>query len=1592
VGVTQDRPGSQGESPVRDALLERIAEREPAERGAALAAFAAAYLRRLSVDAADALDPDSLLFELEGAFTLADRRGGEPLAVRAWDPAAEGAGYQPGGSVLETNTPDLPFLVDSVTAELEARGLEVRRLQHPIIGVERGPDGRILRIAAPRDGLPRESVMHFELDRRLPPEELRDLEAGVRTVLAQVRQVVADFPAMRERVGRLQELAGNGAARYDREEVAETVAFLNWLQAANFIFLGYREYDFRDERIAVRPGSGLGLLVDESTSSFAEGVPFAALPPGVRERALEGDLLVVTKANALSPVHRRARLDYVGIRRVAPDGRVVGEARLLGLFTTRAYAEPASETPLLGRKLRWILDAEELIEGSHDYKAAVGLFESFPKDELFAAPVEYLRGVIVTLLGSAVGGARLLGRRAPDGRSASLVAVVGRGRFNEVLLERLREVVGRALGADSVDAQIVLDEEREQVRVHLTVHAAGGLGPLDLEVLEPRAAALTRTWDDLLRDLLVARAGRREGRALAQRWSPRFPDYYKASNHPRLAVSDVLHLDRLDRGGEELAVGLQDEGDVGTGLTRFALYTRGGKIELSRVMPILEHLGLRVVEEVPTRLLGGDGQGWVQDFGVLGPGGEPLDLDAVGDRIADCAAAVFRGEAESDSLHRLIVLTGLDWRRLTFLRAYRKYRQRIGSRFTEGYQTDALAAHPALTEKLLELFEARFDPRRERDPGAEAALREEIVAALDAVESLDHDRILRNQLGLIEATKRTNAYRPGRGAIAFKLRSAEVPAIPQPTPQWEIYAYAPHVEGIHLRGGSIARGGIRHSDRMDYRTEVLGLMRAQLTKNAIIVPSGAKGGFLLKAGTDVETAYVSYVRALLDVTDNLVDGEVIHPEGVRVLDEDDTYLVVAADKGTARMSDTANRVAREYGYWLDDAFASGGSTGYDHKVLGITARGAWESLKRHFRELGLDPEADPFTAVGIGDMSGDVFGNGMLLSDRIRLLAAYDHRHVFLDPDPDPERGFAERRRLFDLGGSSWADYDRAAISEGGGVWSRAAKSIPLSAPVRAALEVEAEALPPTEVVRAILRAPADVLWNGGIGTVVKASTESDADAQDRASDAVRVDARDVRARVVVEGGNLGLTRRARVEYAAGGGRVNADFIDNSAGVDCSDHEVNLKILLGLAERAGELARPDRDALLREMTEPVVAHVLYDSFLQAQIVSQEHLASAGRMFAYEDLMAGLEAGGRLDRAAEALPTTEEMTERRRAGRGMQRPELAILVAYAKRDLARALRASALPDDPWLERDLRGYFPAAAVERFGHHLEAHPLRRRLVAMVNANLVVNSLGPAFVSQLEAERGAEPAEVVRAHRIAREVTGAPERWDAIEALTEVAPEVQVRLMAGADRLVETVTRWYLAWGAGAGLAEATTQGREGFLALADALPHLGSPDWRERCAEAAAELARAGVPAALAEEHPRMRVLASAPDVVRVGRATGRPVRDVAEAFLLVGDGLGVDWLERELDALRPETRTQRWALSAVREDLARARAELAERALGSADGARPVAEALEALLAQRAREVGRLRAFGQALSREAEGTGDRFAALSLAVRHLRAVAEA
>jgi glutamate dehydrogenase len=1592
VSSATDPRAAPAASPLVHELLARIDERVPPARVEVVREFARAYVRRISGEVVGTLNAEELFGQIMGAFELADGRRGEPFVLRAFNPTLDSDGYATVGSVVETNCEDSPFLVDSVSEELLSHGLEIRLVIHPVIGVERDEHGSIRRIRHAREASVRESVMHFEVSRHLAAEELTSLTERLRRILGDVQAAVRDFKAMTEQVPTMIEAARSAGARYETDEIEETELFLWWLLDGNFVFLGYREYTIADGMIGTVADAGLGILADGAGSRFAKPVPLDSLEPGLRERLLGGGLLVYSKTNRFSTVHRHVKMDDVTVKRVSADGSVTGALRVVGLFTTKAYMAPASRIPILSRKLRQIAAAEDFLEGSHDHKSLVELFESFPKDELFAASTEDLRATLVRLLDlQERRHIELFVRPDIEERRVGILVALPRDRFNAELRQRLQELFLERFGGSSVDYHLSLGES-DQARMHFTVHVDGAIPDVSFPELEQEVVGLARTWDDRLREQLVTIHGEERGSVLADKYSKLFPDYFKASTEIYLAVLDVAHFEELDAGAP-FVVGLQNEREKDQSLTRVGLYKTHGKVVLSDFVPILEDLGLTVVEEVPMRLES-EGDTYLHDFGVLDATGSALDLEDCGERVAECISAVWRGEAESDSLNRLVITAELTWWQVAILRAYRTFRLRVGAMFGVEYKNEAFANNPVIARKLIQLFELRFDPSRPQDPEAEAALHEELLADLDDVKSLDEDRILRAQLGLVDATVRTNAFRPGRRSyVSFKFASPRVPDVPKPHPLFEIFVYSPEMEGIHLRGGKVARGGIRWSDRKeDYRTEVLGLMKAQMVKNVVIVPVGSKGGFVLKRTpppeqlkAEVAAQYSMLMRGMLDLTDNLVAGAVVHPQDVRVLDEDDPYLVVAADKGTATFSDTANAISAEYGFWLGDAYASGGSAGYDHKQLAITARGVWESIKRHFRELGVDASSDEFTVVGVGDMSGDVFGNGMLLSEHIRLVAAFDHRHVFIDPDPDPAASFTERKRLFELPGSSWDDYDRAVISAGGGVWARTEKAVSLSTQARAALGTDLESATPNDVIAAILRAPVDLFYNGGIGTFVKASHESNANVGDRGNDGIRINGNELRARVVGEGGNLGFTQKGRIEYAQAGGRINTDAIDNSAGVDCSDHEVNLKILLGIAVASGDLTTKQRNELLRQVEQDVAAHVLYDNYLQAQILFQEEAASADRLEAYEELMRQLESEELLDRELESLPTADLIAERRKAGQGMARPELCILLAYAKQSLEDAIRNSALPDEPYLDKDVRAYFPAAIVDRFGALIGQHPLRRDLASTILANAVCNDQGVTFVSGLAAETGAEPAEVARACRIAREVTGAVELWADVEALDgKIDPRVQNRLMVGVDTLVEDVSRWYLLNAPTAPLGETIEEMVPLFAALADVIDEVGSEAWRGAREQVARELVRQGVAEDLARRRAFQPELAHAPDIVAVTKATGRSLEDVANAFFLAGERLHLDWLEGRLIDRPASSSWQRWAAKAMEDEVMALRRDVALRALGNTS--KPASEALDAYLAGRGEAHERLGRLVESLDSPGE---DELAALTVALRQVRSV---
>jgi glutamate dehydrogenase len=1528
------------DSALIESVCARVRERLGDDEAPQVEEFVRQYYRRVPPEDLAELEPLDLYGAALAHWNFARRREPGAASVRVYNPDFEQHGWQSAHTVVELVTDDMPFLVDSTTMELSGQDAGIHLLIHPVIRVRRDANGELTAVrpadAPDEDDTLAESFIRVEIDRVSAAAELERLRERLLDVLRQVAAAVEDWPAMRGHAADLIAELREPPSSLDRDECEEAAALLAWMDDGHFTFLGFAEYELAthdgEDLLRRVADSGLGILRDQRTSESKLSARASAL-------AREPHPLVLTKANSRSTVHRPAYLDYVGVKRFGADGEVVGERRFLGLYTTAAYRAVASEIPLVRRKVESVVARAGFPPASHAEKALVEILDTYPRDELFQIPEDELSELAMGIL--ALGErqrVRLFTRRDPLDRFVSCLVFLPRDRFHTRNRERIQEILAEAFDAERIDFELRLSES-VLVRIHFTVRLRPGHVPdYDPADIEARIVEATGSWTDELREALLAELGEEQGTALSHRYGDAFPAGYRDDWVARSAVVDIRRIEQLAE-GEQLAVSLYHPLEAAAGSLRCKLYRRGEPLTLSDVLPMFESMGLRVRDERPHQVTPRDGPPtWIYDFGVEYAADGELAVDAVRERFQDAFTGVWLGELESDGFNALVLRADLDRRDVTVLRAVARYLRQARIAFSERYMEQALLAHPHVAADLVELFRARFDPARERSPEATDAIAARIEEAIDAVDSLDEDRILRSFLAVIRAMLRTNHFQGAPKAyLSFKLDPARIPVLPAPRPRFEIFVYSPRVEGVHLRGGAVARGGLRWSDRReDFRTEILGLMKAQMVKNALIVPVGAKGGFVVKRppaererlGDEVVACYRTFISGLLDLTDTVRDGQVVPPPDVARHDGDDPYLVVAADKGTATFSDIANGIAEEYGFWLGDAFASGGSVGYDHKAMGITARSAWESVKRHFRELGTDTQTTDFAVVGIGDMSGDVFGNGMLLSPRIKLVGAFDHRHVFLDPDPDPEAGYAERRRLFELPRSSWDDYDRSLISEGGGVWPRTAKSITVSAEAQQALGIEDDRLTPSELIRALLRAPVDLLWNGGIGTYVKATAETHADVGDKANDAVRVDARELRARVVGEGGNLGLTQHGRVEYALGGGRINTDAIDNAGGVNCSDHEVNIKILLDTVVADGDLTRKQRNRLLADMTDAVAERVLRGSYLQTQALTLALAQAPGMLDVHDRMMRALEQSGRLDRELEALPEGDEITERRAAHAGLTQPELAVLLAYSKITLYAELLESDLPEDAALTAELGNYFPAPLPKRFADRLERHRLRREIIATRVTNSIVDHAGITFVFRLREDTGASAAEIARAYAIARDVFDMRRLWADVEALDlAVDASTQIEMLLEARRLVERATRWLLrSRPHPLDIGAEIDRFAAGAAAVGEALPGVLVPAEREELEARAAALAEQGVPDDLARRVACLSDRFAALDIVGVADATGSEIDEVAALHFLVGGRLHLHWLRDRIATLPRENRWQAMARAALRDDLFSLHAEL------------------------------------------------------------------
>ncbi len=1561
--------------------------------------FVAAYFDSTDPEELAARGPSTLFAIANAHWRLLDTpRPANTAEVRVFNPTLAEDGFVSDHTVVQIVNDNMPFLVDSVTMAINRSNRTAHWIVHPLLSVARDAKGKVQSVSSASSAAaagrtdPVESLIQVECDRIVGAADQQALADELQSVLNDVRSAVQDWRAMLERAQTMAKDASRSTLSPTGRQ--EGVDFLSWLEDRHFTFLGARDYDLKRDgdvvSMVAKPETGLGIL--RGPVHTLETV----LPPEAVALLESNELVLVTKAMTRSTVHRPAWLDYVAVKRFDEAGQVIGEARFLGLYTATAYTAAVSEIPQVRSRVAAVMAAAGVVPDSHAAKSLQSILDVYPRDELFQIDTPTLTEHAIGILRlQERQRTRLFLRRDPFGRFTSALVFVPRERFNTELRIKIGKELMAALDGLSIEFTPMLTDS-PQARIHYLVRAKDNAPYVaNFAALEARITRLTQRWEDDCAAELLRAHGEGPGLALAHRFSEAFPTAYREDFSAQVGAEDADMLLALSPTAP-LAVKLYRPLDAGTGILRLKIYNTS-KVALSDSLPVLERMGARVLDEHPYRIGNNGDTLWIHDLGLQLP--PDTDIAKVKARFEALFATAWRGGVESDDLNRLVLVTNLDARAISVLRAYTRYFKQLGFAFSQSYIEAALNKNAHIAQAIVELFMVRFSPAFAGDrTAAQLQLKQEIDTALGNVASLDEDRILRQFVATVMATLRTNLWQTTTAGtekpyISFKLNPREVPGVPEPKPLFEIWVYSPRVEGVHLRGGKVARGGLRWSDRReDFRTQILGLVKAQQVKNTVIVPVGSKGGFVLKnapPATDRDAfmaegiaCYKLFLSGLLDITDNVVKGDVVPPTNVVRHDVDDPYLVVAADKGTATFSDIANGVSADYGFWLGDAFASGGSVGYDHKKMGITARGAWESVKRHFRSLGVNTQTSPFTVAGIGDMSGDVFGNGMLLSEHITLVVAFDHRHIFIDPAPDVAKSFAERQRLFNLPRSSWDDYDKSLISQGGGVFPRSAKSIPLSPEARAVIGITAEELPPLELLKAILQAPVDLLYNGGIGTYVKASFETHAQVGDKASDAFRVNGSELRCKVVAEGGNLGCTQNGRVEYSQKGGLIYTDAIDNSAGVDCSDHEVNIKILLGGVVEAGDLTLKQRNDLLASMTDEVGHLVLQDNYYQSQALEIATHRPLYVLDGQQRLMQWLEGSKRLNRAIEFLPTDEEIARRRARKVGLPAPDTAVVLAYAKMSVFDELVASNLPDDPFFSRALKAYFPQVLTEKFGPAIAAHPLKREIIATFITNTVVNRTGATFVNFIAAEAGATTADVIRAFTLAREIFDLEPIWDQLDALDyKIDSSLQLDLLTKLIAIAQRASRWMLRIRAqGTDLPTLIQRyqpaARELRKNLSDWLPRSAQDSWQQ----ATDVLVKAGVDAALAQNLTALEFIFPALDLVDLAQSANTGLEQAARAYFgIEADLCLADW-RTQINRLPTDTLWQTQARGSARDDVYSIARQITLGQLSRG------AEGMATWRTEHGQAIGRLQALLTTISTQ----GADLAPVSVALRELRHLA--
>lgn len=1475
--------------------------------------------------------------------------------IRIFNPDKAKDGFQSSHTIIQISHDDIPFLVDTIRMAINRYGYQIHFIIHfGGLKVRRDSHSSIVDILSAgsiEKDATTEAPIYIEIDRLADEKTMEELHADIDRVLDDVRVVVADW---RKMVGCVEDCLNeleSPPPNLDLADLAESRDFLRWMINNNFTLLGTRDYKLigngTNRALQIVPGSGLGVLRDETSSKTSKS--YADLPPQARKMALSKNILIIAKTNTVSTVHRQAYTDYIGVKRFNKKGELIGERRFIGLYTSTAYHSSPRQIPFLRHKVDVILQDLGFPPDSHDGKEAAHILETLPRDDLFQATHEELLdltlGIIQLKERKRV---RLLVRRDAFHRYFSCLVFVPREIFNTELALSIQEILMQSYkGMESTFATYFSDSALARIHYQIRVNPKLQVEN-DTSAIEKKLIVIARSWVDELKDQLIEYYGEADGLKYFSKYNKAFPASYTEYYSPREALKDIEQIETLSK---ENSLGMLISKSYDSALS-LKLFTSEHPIVLSDALPILENMGLRIIGERPHDLRFKDGSYvWINDFNMVYVVTKNIDTVSIKNIFQEAFTKIWFREAENDGFNRLVIEANLTWHETAMLRAYTKYLRQTGFTFSQNYIEQALINNGEITKLLVQLFILRFDPviQHHRHPEQQELI-STLEESLDAVKSLDEDRILRRILEVILATIRTNYFQNldnniAKSYISFKFDPKAISDLPLPTPKFEIFVYSPRVEGVHLRAGKVARGGLRWSDRReDFRTEILGLMKAQQVKNTVIVPEGAKGGFVVKRAQtpdmgrdeymkEVVYCYSTFISGLLDVTDNIKEGVIIPPTHVVRYDEDDPYFVVAADKGTATFSDIANGIAQKYGFWLDDAFASGGSAGYDHKKMGITSRGVWVSVKRHFREIGIDPEKDDFTILGIGDMSGDVFGNGMLLSKHIKLLGAFNHIHIFLDPDPDAAISYEERKRLFDLPRSTWMDYNCELISKGGGIFDRSAKSIKLTPEIKRILNIKKDSIIPNELIRAMLKASFDLIWNGGIGTFVKSTQETHADAGDRTNDAIRIDATELNARVIAEGGNLGMTQLARIEYSFQGGIINTDFIDNSAGVDCSDHEVNIKILLNSLITEGRLTKEQRNRLLEKMTDEVAELVLRDNYEQTQMLSLEASVALQTVDLFRYYMNDLEKAGRLNRKLEYLPDEKALLERKANNKPLTRPEIAMLLAYCKMYLKQDILTSNVLEDPYFDKYLITEFPKPLREKYFKEIRKHSLRREIVATQLCKAITDRMGINFVERLQRETGASAAFIIRAFAIADSVFHMEELWYQITSLDyKIDAAVQYRMMLQIYYLIRRATRWFLRNRKPHIEIQKTIDDFAPSISdLIKQLPQLLDGPDKEAFDSAINYLIDQGVPEKLAKSIASCNAMFTSLDIVEASRKYELDLSEVAKTYYLIGNRLELNWLRELMNAYVVENQWDELARAGFRDDLDRVQRKLSARVL-------------------------------------------------------------